>query len=220
LPPDPYVYPGTGCLRNLAGIRDPAELEHFEAEQTSIILAQIQREPVPGRYDLAHLRAFHRRIFGDIYEWAGELRTVAIAKEDSLFALPEHLEAYLTQVLAQLASEYFLRGLESDAFVDRLTHYYAELNAAHPFRDGNGRTQRAFLGQLAKETGYRVAWDRLDGERNIVASRASLRGDNAPLRRMLEPLVEPVGEGDIRDLPDTLPLEPGAEPPSSVRDRP
>src|SRR5205085_12553376 len=94
-----------------AGILDPAELERFEAEQTSIILAQLARQRLPGRYDVAHLKSFHRRIFGDIYEWAGELRTVVIAKEASLFALPEHIEDYLTKVLAQLAAEDLLRGL-------------------------------------------------------------------------------------------------------------
>jgi cell filamentation protein len=191
LPPDPYVYPGTSCLRNLPGIRDPAELEQFEAEQTSIILAQIQREPVPGRYDLDHLRAFHHRIFGDIYEWAGELRTVAIGKDQSLFALPEHIEGYLAKVLTQPVEENVLRGLEREEFVERLTHYYVELNAAHPFREGNGRTQRAFLGQLAHEAGYHISWERLDGERNISASQASLHGDNEPLHVLLDELVDP-----------------------------
>jgi cell filamentation protein len=181
--PDPYVYPGTSCLRNLAGIRDPAELGQFEAEQTSIILAQIQREPVPGRYDLGHLRAFHRRIFGDIYEWAGESRTVTIGKDQSLFALPEHIEGYLTKVLTQLVEEKLLHALEREVFVDRLTHYYyVELNAAHPFREGNGRTQRAFLGQLAHEAGYHISWERLDGERNIRLAGEPRRGQRATAR--------------------------------------
>lgn len=146
---------------------------------------------MPGRYDIAHLKAFHRRIFGDIYDWAGHLRTVPLAKEGSLFALPEHIEGYLRDVLEQLAAESFLRDLDREQFVDRLTHYYAELNAVHPFREGNGRTVRAFLGQLASQAGYRAAWERIDGEQNIAASQASLHGDNGQLRRMLNELVEP-----------------------------
>ena len=196
MPGDPYVYTGTSCLRNRAGILDPDELERFEAEQTSIILAQLAHQRLPGRYDLAHLKSFHRRIFGDIYDWAGELRTVAIAKDQSLFALPEHIDGYLTAVLTQLSEEGFLQGLDREAFLGRLTHYYAELNAAHPFREGNGRTQRAFLGQLAHKAGYHVAWERLDRERNVNASAASLRGDNGPLQAMLDNLVEPVSPNE------------------------
>ncbi len=191
MPADPYVYPGTSCLRNRLGIRDQDELERIEAEQTSILIAQLERTPLPGAYDLTHLKAFHRRIFGDIYTWAGELRSVAIAKDDSLFALPEHLEAYLQGVFAELAAEAHLRELPREAFLGRLTHYHAELNAAHPFREGNGRAQRAFLGQLSRDAGYRLAWQRLERERNIDAARASHRGENSPLRELLDELLEP-----------------------------
>jgi cell filamentation protein len=196
LPGDPYVYPGTSCLRNRAGILDPDELERFEAEQTSIILAQLAHQRLLGRYDIAHLKSFHHRIFGDIYDWAGELRTVAVAKDQSLFALPEHIAGYLAKVLTQLAEEKVLQGLERELFVDRLAHYYAEFNAAHPFREGNGRTQRAFLGQLTHEAAYRVAWERLDRERNVSASAGSLRGDNSPLQAMLDDLVEPLSPSE------------------------
>ena len=192
MPTDPYVYPGSSCLRNRLGIRDPAALARLEASQTAIILAQLERERLAGRYDLMHLRAFHRRIFGDIYTWAGELRTVPIAKERSLFALPEHIESYLRRALSELTAEQFLRGLAREEFVDRITHYHGELNAVHPFREGNGRTQRAFLGQLAHDAGYHIAWERLDAERNLEASRASLKGDNRLLRAMLDELVEPI----------------------------
>ncbi|HTX07461.1 MAG TPA: Fic family protein [Solirubrobacteraceae bacterium] len=75
--------------------------------------------------------------------------------------------------------------------MDRITHYHAELNAVHPFREGNGRTQRAFLAQLARDAGHHIAWARLHADRNVEASRASLHGDNRLLREMLNELVEP-----------------------------
>lgn len=195
MPTDPYVYPGTSCLRNRPGIRDADALARLEANQTAIILAQLEREWLAGRYDLAHLKTFHRRIFGDIYAWAGELRSVPLTKEQSVFALPEHIESYLRRVFSALAEERFLRELAREELLECLTHYYAELNAVHPFREGNGRTQRAFLGQLARDAGYRIAWERLDGERNVEASKASLQGDNRLLRAMLGQLVEPIGDG-------------------------
>jgi hypothetical protein len=96
---DPYLYPGTDCLRNRLGIRNADELKRSEAERTAVTLALLDRDAIPGDYELPHLQAFHRRIFGDIYDWAGKLRTVTIAKEHSVFALPEHIESFLTGVL-------------------------------------------------------------------------------------------------------------------------
>jgi cell filamentation protein len=74
--------------------------------------------------------------------------------------------------------------------LERLTHYYAEINAVHPFREGNGRTQRAFLGQIAKAAGHPIAWVHLDAERNILAAHESHRGDNSLLHEMLDDLLE------------------------------
>ncbi|GAA2543764.1 hypothetical protein GCM10010435_10120 [Winogradskya consettensis] len=73
----------------------------------------------------------------------------------------------------------------------RLAHYYGEINAIHPFRDGNGRAQRAFLGQLAKDAGWRVAWSELDAAENDAASAAALHGDIGPLVAMLDDMVRP-----------------------------
>jgi cell filamentation protein len=187
---DPYVYPGTRVLRNNYGIRDAAELARRENDAATVRLLQLRLYPLAGTYDIEHLRAFHRHIFGDVYPWAGEIRTIAIAKTD-LFALPQHIEPFLADVLAQLAAEQYLRGLESDPIVDRLTHYLAEINAAHPFREGNGRTQRAFIGQLANHAGYGIAWERADPTDNLNGSIAAMRGDNTPLRTMLSGLVYP-----------------------------
>lgn len=186
---DPYVYPGTDTLRNRLGIHEATELAGQEAALSSIRIAQLERRFVPGDYDLAHLKATHDYIFGEVYAWAGELRTVRIAKGGDLFALPEHIGPYLTTLFADLAREDRLQGLEREQFVERLTHYYAEINAVHPFREGNGRTQRVFLGQIAKAAGHPITWARLDAERNVHAARESHRGNNSPLREMLDELL-------------------------------
>lgn len=112
---------------------------------------------------------------------------VGIAKSDP-FCLPQH-EAYAAEVFGGLAKERYLRGLPRDAFLDRLTHYFAEVNAIHPFREGNGRAQRAFFRQLSREAGWPIGWSDLDLDDNVRASMASLRGDNAPLRELLDSLV-------------------------------
>ena len=81
---DPYVYPGTEVLRNMPGIRDADELQRFEAHLTFLNGLQLLHEPIAGEYDLAHLRAFHQYLFVGLYEWAGELRTVVLAKTPPL----------------------------------------------------------------------------------------------------------------------------------------
>jgi cell filamentation protein len=186
---DPYTDPGTGVLRNLLGISDQDELDRVEAEVTAVRLAQLAENPLPGAYDLAHLQALHRRIFGDVYAWAGELRTVAIAKQD-LFCLPQHIRAFADEVFGRLARNGYLQGLDHDAFVSGLADLFGDINALHPFREGNGRTQRAFLTQLARSAGHQLSWQGLDQQANIEASQAAHRGDNEPLRALLDRLVD------------------------------
>jgi cell filamentation protein len=106
-----------------------------------------------------------------------------------MFCLPQHIESYSAEVFGQLAKERHLRGLPRERFVDRVTYFLAEVNAVHPFREGNGRTQRAFFHQLAREAGWLIDWSGLETERNISASIALLRGDNGPLRAMLDELI-------------------------------
>jgi cell filamentation protein, protein adenylyltransferase len=113
---------------------------------------------------------------------------VGIARSDP-FCLPQHIEAYSAEVFDALAKERYLRGLPRDAFLERMAHYFAEVNAIHPFREGNGRTQRAFFGQLSREAGWLIDWSGLDPDGNEAASMASLRGDNDPLRRLLDTLM-------------------------------
>ena len=187
---DPYVDPATGLLRNRLGIDKPQLLREAEAGLTLAAIQDLGTRLLPGSYDLPQLQAFHREIFGDIYPWAGQIRTVAIAKTD-LFCLPQHIEPYAHGVFAELANEKFLRGLGRDVFVDRVTHYFAEVNAIHPFREGNGRTQRAFFGQLAREAGWPIDWSNLDAQVNTDASVAALRGNNSILRDMLDRFVAP-----------------------------
>lgn len=186
---DPYIDPATGLLLNRLGITNADQLRRAEANLSQAALSELGLRIVPGLYDLEHLRAFHRAIFEDIYPWAGEIRTVGIAKT-APFCLPQHIETYSADVFGSLAKEKFLRGLIRGRFVDRLTHYLADVNAIHPFREGNGRTQRAFFRQLAKEAGWSLNWSTLNQADNVQASAASLRGDNRLLRELLDSVVQ------------------------------
>ncbi|MGB6162658.1 MAG: Fic family protein [Pseudonocardiaceae bacterium] len=209
---DPYIDLDTGVLRNRLGIADAAELAQAESELTSYRLIELRRTGLSGRYDLAHLQAFHRYIFGDLYDWAGELRSVSIGKGD-LFCLPQYLGPFAEDMFGKLARAGHLRGLERAAFVDGLTALLADVNALHPFREGNGRTQRAFLAQLARDAGHPIRWARMDPTVNVVASQAAHRGNNGPLRAMLNELVDDTV--DAREVPGER--APASEAPTVVR---
>jgi cell filamentation protein, protein adenylyltransferase len=188
--PDPYLDPASGVLRNLLGITDAQELSRVEAALTASRLVDLERHRLPGGYDLAHLRAFHRRIFGDVYDWAGQLRTVSIAKAGEVFCLPQHLESYATDVFGRLAAADRLRGLPRERFISQLAELLGDVNALHPFREGNGRTQRAFFSQLAHDAGHHIDWVRMNPDDNESASIAAHRGDLQPLRDMLNRLTD------------------------------
>jgi cell filamentation protein len=186
---DPYLDLRTGVLRNRLGLTDPVALAAAEADFTAARLAGLELRPVPGGYDLPHLQAFHWHVFGDVYPWAGQLRTVALGKGRP-FCPPDELEDRAAALFGDLARDGHLRGRDRADFVAGLAELLAGINDLHPFREGNGRTQRAFLGQLAREAGRRIRWIALDPAENVRASVAAHEGDLGPMRAMLDRLVD------------------------------
>jgi len=175
---DPYFY-DNGTLRNRFGVRDRDELAAIEYEITAVRIAEIERSPLDGGFDLTHLQAVHRYLFGDVYEWAGELRTVEISKGDATFCLVRFIVPASEQVFASVPT--VLRDLRSGGGLVpvSLADLYADVNALHPFREGNGRAQRAFIGLLCRKVGVRLDWGETSAGGNIEASLAAHRGDNS-----------------------------------------
>lgn len=184
---DPYVYPGTNVLRNLRDIRDDDELERFEADASSYRLRQLERKPLPGKFDSRHLQAIHRAIFQDIYPWAGQFRTVNIARPGQFyFAFAEQIVPTLHNTFEVLRDEGHLEGLAAEGFARRAAHYLGELNVIHPFRDGNGRTQREFIRQLAARAGHLLEWRLVTRAAMYEASQRSFqRGDSTGLAEVI-----------------------------------
>jgi cell filamentation protein len=183
---DPYVYPGTSVLRNLRDLRDAGVFSEFEAEATARRLRQLEHKPLSGAFDSRHLQAIHRYIFQDVYEWAGDFRTVSISKSGDPFAFPQHIVSSLDRTSAELKREGYLVGSDLERFASRGAYYLGEINAVHPFREGNGRTQREFIRELAFQSGLMIDWGQVSQEEMIDASRRSLRIDNAELERVLK----------------------------------
>lgn len=185
---DPYCYDGTMVLKNLPGIRNQAALDEFEAAMT----AQRSDEPLPtGRLGVAHYRAIHHHLFQDIYAWAGRFRTVRIAKDGSAFCYPENITREIKALFGTLKEKRYFRNLQREAFAAETAAFVSTLNAIHPFREGNGRTETTFLTLLAARAGHPFDLGKLEPERFLAAMVASFTGDERPLVRQILLLAEP-----------------------------
>ena len=183
---DPYCYPGTTVLRNRVGLRDQVQLDAFELDMTT----QRASEPLPaGHLGVRHYMAVHRHLFGDVYSWAGKARKVRISKEGSTFAYPEHIDREMTRLFIWLRERRHLRGLSAAEFAHNAAHFLAELNAIHPFREGNGRTSLAFLALLATRAGHPLHLERLEPDTMLQASIESFYGKNERLHALIAELV-------------------------------
>ena len=175
---DPYLYAGTEVLKNKLGIRNQGELDAMERQ----IVLQRSRHRVPtGHFDLDHLKAIHHHLFQDIYEWAGKLRTVEIAKGGSQFQFRQYMATGMADVYRRLEQTDFLKGLNSAAFAEQAGHIMGDVNYVHPFREGNGRTQFVYLEQLTKQAAHAIDLRRIAPKRWIAASRSAHAGDYKPM---------------------------------------
>jgi cell filamentation protein len=183
---DPYCYKGSGVLRNKAGLRDAKALEAFELEMSTLR----SDEPLPdGRLGSAHYRAVHRHLFQDVYSWAGRYRTVRTSKGSNPFCFPEHIPAQTDSLFAQLRSGPCFAAPDRATFVDAAAEFLGELNAIHPFREGNGRTQLAFMHLIGLRAGHLFDLGGVERETFLPAMIASYDKDYGPLAQELEFLL-------------------------------
>jgi cell filamentation protein len=197
---DHYLDPETAILKNKLGIGDEDELNNAEASLVAWRSFQLFQKPMPGRFDLDHLKAIHKHLFQDLYEWAGELRDIDLSKGDSYFANHMHIASAAQPIFEKLSQENYLQELDAPAFSQRAAYYLGEINALHPFRDGNGRVQREFINHLAYKYGYFIEWKNVNSEETIQASKESFqRGDNTKFAAFIR--------DNLRKLPTSGPDE-------------
>ena len=183
---DPYCYKGTGILRNKAGLRDAVALEAFELEMSTLRAD----EPLPdGRFGPGHYRAVHRHLFQDVYSWAGRYRTVRTSKGGNPFCFPEHIPVQMDALFAQLRSGPCFAAPDRATFVSVAAEFLGELNAIHPFREGNGRSQLAFMHLMGLRAGRPFDFARVERETFLPAMIASYDKEYGPLALELEHLV-------------------------------
>jgi len=181
---DPYCYKGTTTLKNKLGLRDPALLESFELEMTTLRA----NEALPrGEYDPPHYRRVHHHLFQDVYRWAGKYRTVRTSKAGNPFCYPEYIEREMGRLFATLSQS--LAAENSEQFVHQAARFLAELNAIHPFREGNGRAQLAFMSMISQRAGFPLDFAAVQRDSFLPAMIASYAGELGPLISELRSLL-------------------------------
>lgn len=186
---DPYIDPRTGILRNLIGATTYSKLR--KAEGDIVTLAEVSIKAIPHTVDLIELRKIHKGLFNKIYDWAGELRTVDIRKGSEEYFLDyNYIENGAKFVFEELSKENYLQGLNREDFAKRLAYFYEQLNFVHPFREGNGRTQRIFWQRIANGAGYKIDWSKVvGGELDNASLTGRVENDLEPLETMFKKIV-------------------------------
>ncbi|KAB7756932.1 MULTISPECIES: Fic family protein [Mycobacteriaceae] len=192
----PYLIPGTSVLRNNFGIQHGPDLAAVEFQVTAgrMVLWHCRQSAAVTEIDV---RAMHRELFGDVYEWAGELRTVDIRRGDSAFTWQVDIAAGLAEIelaataLADVGAEFGNPRLAWE-----LSRIYARYNQIHPFREGNGRTGMLLLHALAGRCGRQLDFTGVSRAAWYSAARDSMplhrdgRLSHRPFLWLLNPAVK------------------------------
>lgn len=185
---DPYIDSKTGILRNIPGLTTQQELDDFEAERTCARLAELDRHPLPGKFDAEHFKAVHKYIFQDVYEWAGQPRTINAPKIDGSNATRFTQHAQIDEQLAgicELLDAAGAKTLTREQFVDKSAALLGDLNHVHAFREGNGRAQKCFVEHFAALAGQTLDCSLVGHERMAAASEAYEKHDAEPMKHLV-----------------------------------
>jgi cell filamentation protein len=202
-----YTLPDGETVKNKLGERSHDELETLEvdfvrARQNEHVL----NSRIPRTFDTAHLKAIHRQFFQDVYEWAGHTRDERVPLSDGTiatepllhrpgskpFASGAQISESLQSLSTRLQEQDYLRGLSRSEFATRAASIFGAINGIHAFREGNGRTQRIFMQELAEVAGYGLDFRVVSRDRMIQASIAAHEDrDIGPLRRMFDEISNP-----------------------------
>lgn len=190
-------YPNTRNRVNYFGIKDKERLDSVDRMISAMRTAELFVIPVDKPFSIEYLVEVHKRMFGDIYPSAGIIRNKSVAKRTE-FVPPEHIERMLKELFEKLELSDFLRKLDEDDdsedFLSELAYYMGELEAIHPFIDGNGRVARFFISQIAYRAGYLIFWSSVDPDQLLEASIAAIDGDYQALVDLLEEITIPLEE--------------------------
>ena len=173
---DAGCYPNTTVLINKLGLQTQEALD--EAERIAVTFRSVEREKTEDSspFTFEFYCKLHEHLFSDIYDWAGTLRTIDLSKKGTHFYPADHLMELGTALFTRLQGKREFRGLPKSEFVKEIAEFYHDLNMLHPFREGNGRTQRLFFTLLLRRAGCRIDFSQLDRDELMMATIYAAQG--------------------------------------------
>lgn len=187
---DPYTYENSNVLINNFNIRDEAILDEAERELSTVAAMDIEFALPP--YDLNYLCELHRKLFSDLFSWAGCIRTIDISKGNTRFCNVSYINKESARIFTQLKNDNYLEGLPLDTFIKKMAEYYCDINVLHPFREGNGRTQRVFFEHLAINCGYNLNFSGVTAEEWVHANIHGYHCNYKPMENLLHRCLQSV----------------------------
>ena len=203
-----YCYPHSFVLINKLGIENKDRLSEAERRITSIRIFEISQTPIRGDFDLNHLQKIHKFIFHDVYPWAGKLRTVNIAKGNQ-FCNCMYIEQGFVSIYEKLKNDCFLLTASPDTICGKLAYYLGEINAIHPFREGNGRTQRVYIQFIAQVAGYSVNFADITAAEMIEASAQAFNCDYRKMTKLFQRITKPISLREQKQFIHSIAAENG-----------
>lgn len=182
---DPYSE-YNGVLKNNLGIINTYDLNTVEADLTGINIHEILKQPLLHSFSITNINIIHKNIFQDIYSWAGEFRTIDMLKGDTFFESYETISITLESLFNDFQSNNYFKNLSIDDFAQHAAEFLIELNRIHPFREGNGRTQRVLLSQLALRAGYIITWEGIGSSAIKTACIDGLDGKPNTMKNLIK----------------------------------
>ena len=183
-------YDGTTCLINKFDIKDDKQLSLIEGQISFAKGSELERNPINGNFDFEHYRAIHKYLFDELYEWAGKIRTVDMSKKGTNFAKANEIEKLADACFSRLKSENYFKGQEFDEFVNNIVDFYCVTNMLHPFREGNGRTQRIFISQLIRYAGYDIDFSKINTDDLMSATIHAANGIDDFLKEIFKNAIQ------------------------------
>ena len=168
-------YPGTTCLINKLGIQDESVLAETEAAVVLGKASLLDQQPIQGEFDFDHYKCTHHFLFCDLYDWAGQVRSINISKKGTAFVSPDEIESCADACFKRL-STFHPDGLSHRQLAEEVADFYHTVNMLHPFREGNGRTQRLFFAQWIQHLGYEFALADVDPDTFMIATIYAAQG--------------------------------------------
>ena len=179
-------YPNSTILINKFDLRNQEALNKAESVAVTIHSIEIENEPLPDVFNFDFYCSLHRRLFCDVYPWAGELRKINLSKKSTNFYDFKDLKSYGELLFRQFEHFDKIKSLDKDAFAEWVAEIYNDLNMLHPFREGNGRTERLFITLVIRAAGYEINFAAPDPDELMIATIFAAQGVDEQLKNFFK----------------------------------